>query len=91
MYEFALIPQWIFWASFHGGKFFFQIGPTFNNFLTFYSYKLKFEALLDTFKIRNLVVQYKFFGGKMTSQNGVQNLNLNFRTFIWLWWKKSFN
>ena len=35
----------------HGGKFFVEIPPTFNNFLTFYPYKLKFETLLDTLKI----------------------------------------
>ena len=38
------------------GNFFVQIGSTFNNFLTCYPYKLKFETLLDTFKIKNLVV-----------------------------------
>ena len=52
----------------HGGKFFVQIRPTFNNFLTFYPYKLKFEKLLDTFKIQNLAVlvcqHFIFLAGK---------------------------
>ena len=72
----------------HGGKFFVQIRPTFNNFLTFYPYNLKFETLLDAFEIQNLVVlvcqHFYFFGRKMTSQNGVKILNFYFRTFIWL-------
>ena len=71
----------------HGGKFFVQIGPTFNNLLTFYPFKLKFETLLDTLKIQNLVVlvcqHCNCFGRKMTSQNRVKILNFYFRTFIW--------
>lgn len=41
-----------------------QVKPTFNYFLPFHPYKLKFETLLDTFKIHNFVVlvcQYFIF------------------------------
>ena len=51
-----------------GGKFFVQIGPTSNNFLSFHPYKLKFEKLLDTFQIQNLVIfslsTFYFLAGK---------------------------
>ena len=55
---------------------------TFNNFLTFYPYKLKFKTLLDILKIQNLVVlvcqHFNFPDRKMTSQN----FNLKFYFFF---------
>ena len=72
----------------HSGKFFVQIGPTFKNFLTFYPYKLKFETILDILKDTIFggisLSTFKFFGGEITSQNGIEILNFYFRTFIWL-------
>ena len=73
--------------SFMVGIFLFKLGQPLITFLTFYPYKLKFETLLDTFKIQNLVVlvcqHFNFFGGKMTSQNGLKILIFYFRSFCY--------